>query len=638
MNGFDKAPQEEGEITVDLRILATTDVHLHVLPFDYYRNSARDSVGLARTASLIHRARAERENVLLVDNGDFLCGLPLDLTGYDLEPRSDCAQPSHPVVRIMNHLGYDAVTLGNHDFDHGSGFVRRALSGAGFAVVASNLNLPPDPDLRDLADPILGEAILERDVTGSDGLRRELRIGVAGFLPPGSMTHAMGDGPRPEATDMLKAAHASVDRLRAAGADVVIALAHTGIFGGKMGAGQEGAAGQLAAIDGLDAVVAGHLHQVFPGDREISGRGVNHRNGTIHGKPVVSAGFWGSHLGLIDLRLAWRAGGWQVEGRKGRIRAISRRDRSGALHPLVRSDEKVAALARPIHEKLQRQIGAPVGRTRLPIHSYFALAAPSSAVQVVQQASLWFARHRSLPDIGPDHVLLASAAPFRNGGLGAAEDFTSIAPGSLTMRDVADLYPFPNQIAFFEITGAGLRAWLERAASVFNRLAPARKGQRLKLRDVPGYLFETVLGCEYTIDLSRPARYSPWGEMLDPAASRIDGLTCQGRPVAPDQPFVLISNTHRAQGGGKYPAQCLSRPLTGPESEMREVLFSYFGAHPALDLDIAPHWRLTARPGTQAHFCTAPAAYAHAPGGDAPFEIPSPIPQETGFLDCVLRF
>ena len=152
-----------------LRIMETTDLHVHVYPYDYYSDKPVDTVGLARTASIIKEIRAEAANSMLIDNGDFLQGNPMgDYIAYE---RGMSEGDTHPVIQAMNTLGFDASTLGNHEFNYGLDFLMKSLAGAEFPVVNANIAtemgsdptkdttlIPPFVIPEKVVDKVLGEA------------------------------------------------------------------------------------------------------------------------------------------------------------------------------------------------------------------------------------------------------------------------------------------------------------------------------------------------------------------------------------------------------------------------------------------------------------------------------------------------
>ncbi len=604
---------------LDLRLMATTDLHMQILPPVRGDGQAAPGQGFVRTASLIRRARREARNVLLLDNGDFLCS-----NGREALARGRWRR-SHPMIRVMNHLGYDAATPGNHDFDHGLDYLAEVAGQAHFPFVSANV-------LRRGASTNGSEAVfppyilLERSFHDRLGLPHFLRIGIVGFLPPNSVTGAAELITR----DIVATARKLVPRLQEEGADLIVALAHSGLDRARYRPGMENAAVPLAALPGIDAVICGHNHRIFPGPDWPRDPAIDPKQGRVHGKPVVSAGFRGSHLGLIDMELEKTARGWRVANAEVQLRSVLQvqpGDAPGTARP-VRADGAVRRIVAPALDLLDGRSARRVSRTVRPIHSFFALAGPSPAVQLVQAAQSAHLRRLIADGLAPDLPLLSSAGAFRAGGFDGPGNFTAIAPGPLTLSDLADLYPFPNRLAVLELDGHDLRLWLERAASIFNRADPAAPAPvALKPRQVPGYMFETVLGVEYEIDLSAPALFDPKGRIKGQAkdqargqtGGRIARLRWQGRPVSDRDRFLLITNTYRTGGGGNYPRPPNSPPLDIPQADMQQVLCDFAAARDRLDLPLVPHWRLAPLGGARMRFRTAPGALgAHAdfPGGE----------------------
>ncbi len=302
-----------------LRFMETTDLHVHVYPYDYYGDRPVDTVGLARTASIIKDIRAEATNSILVDNGDFLQGNPMgDYIAYE---RGMKEGDLHPIIAAMNTLDFAVSTAGNHEFNYGLDFLMKTVAGANFPVVSANIARgtlvagPRDDDT--LFKPYV---IIDRMVTDGAGVEHPIRIGFIGFVPPQIMNwdrrHLVGSV---NTRDIVESAKAWVPEVREAGADIVIALSHSGIGPAAHTDGMENASVPLAAVDGIDAIMTGHHHLVFPGPKYAEIGGVDEVTGAIHGKPATMGGFWGSHLGLIDLLLErdgnqWRSAGFTSEG------------------------------------------------------------------------------------------------------------------------------------------------------------------------------------------------------------------------------------------------------------------------------------------------------------------------------------
>jgi 2',3'-cyclic-nucleotide 2'-phosphodiesterase/3'-nucleotidase len=243
-----------------LRILATTDLHACLTAWDYYAHRSAEGRGLSRVAQLISAARGEVDNSLLFDNGDFLSGSGIG----DLLAAQFPAQGAHPMIAAMNDLGYDAVNLGNHEFSHGLPFLRHSAKDARFPFVSSNFAFDDLPFARQTL-------LLDCRCVDGSGQEHLLKVGVMGLLPAQTLVweaaHLNGHA---YAAPMLTAAKHYAATLRAAGADIVVALAHTGLAQGDAGEsggqnmGEEHLAHAVAAIAGIDVVIAGHTHQQFP--------------------------------------------------------------------------------------------------------------------------------------------------------------------------------------------------------------------------------------------------------------------------------------------------------------------------------------------------------------------------------------
>ncbi|MDR5652218.1 bifunctional 2',3'-cyclic-nucleotide 2'-phosphodiesterase/3'-nucleotidase [Ruixingdingia sedimenti] len=609
-------PPRPAAPVIRLRILATSDLHVQIPPHDYYRDRPLPGMGLAQAAHLIRALRAEAANCLLFDNGDFLQGTPLGDYLAELRPPTPAAP--HPMVAAMNLLGYDAGTLGNHEFNYGLPFLRAALAGAAFPLVSANLH--PIGDEPPLAPPHL---LLDRQMRDAAGAVHRLRIGVTGFLPPQvtmwDRTHLAG---RFATSDILTAARRQVAALRAAGADLVVALSHSGIGAAGAGAGTENVTLDLAGVAGIDAVIAGHSHLVFPDPAFAGIPGVDVAGGRLRGTPAVMPGHSGSHVGVIELELRRGAGGWQVAAGHGR-----------ALSPAAlgaEPAEDVLAAAAADHAATRARLSQVVGHSRAALHSHFALTHDSAAVRLIAQAQ---AAHvaRALAG-GPFGGLpvLAAAAPFKSGGHGGQDHYTDVPAGAITLRDLADISPYPNRIAAVVLTGAQLRAWLEHASGIFRRLVPGRQDQPLIDPDTPGYHFDLIEGLRYTIDLTRPFRRAS-----DPGEpGRIRDLHHRGRPVDPAARFVLATNSYRAAGGGGFPGTGAGTGLDVGQATIREVIAAHLAATGPFAPPAAPVWRFAPLPGTSALFDTGPAA-ARLP---TPAGVTPVGPTAQGFLRLRLRF
>ncbi|HEU6441970.1 MAG TPA: bifunctional 2',3'-cyclic-nucleotide 2'-phosphodiesterase/3'-nucleotidase [Microvirga sp.] len=594
---------------VRLRIMETTDLHVNVFPYDYYRDAPDDSVGLARTAALVKTARAEAKNSLLFDNGDIIQGSPLgDYASYRKGMKKGDV---HPIVAAMNTLNYDCGTLGNHEFNYGLEFLQNSLGAAKFPVVCANAIRA---DGETLYKPWL---VLDREFTDESGARQRLKVGVIGFVPPQIVQwdKAHLDG-RVTSIDIVDAATRHVPDLKKAGADIVVALCHSGIAGGERKGGEENAALHLAKVDGIDVVLTGHQHFVFPGGKEFNNiEGVDAQKGTLHGKPAVMAGFWGSHLGLIDLDLVKEGDAWKVAQFRTEARPIyDRVDRKVVAK--VESEAGVIAAVQADHDATLKYVREPVGSTAVPIHSYFSLVSDDASVKLVAEAQAWYVADQLKASAFKDLPILSAAAPFKAGGRGGPNYFTDIKPGPLAIKDMADIYIYPNTIRVVKVTGAQVREWLERSAGIYNQIDPAKGGEQDLINPkFPAYNFDVIAGVQYKIDPTQASRYDNDGKLVAPDAHRIKDLTYDGKPVTDNQQFLVVTNNYRAGGGGNFPGNDGTTIVFEAPDLTRDAIMRYIVEKKEVAPKADGSWSLAVPAGVIMTFTTGPNAATYQPAG-----------------------
>ncbi|MEC7763177.1 MAG: bifunctional 2',3'-cyclic-nucleotide 2'-phosphodiesterase/3'-nucleotidase [Pseudomonadota bacterium] len=594
-----------------LRIMETTDLHVHVYPYDYYSDRPIDTVGLSRTASIIEEIRAEATNSMLVDNGDFLQGNPMgDYIAYE---RGMKEGDMHPVIQAMNTVGFDASTLGNHEFNYGLEFLTKSLAGADFPVVSANVVSERAENPRDDKTLVQPYVILDREVTLGDGTTAPIKVGLIGFVPPQIMTwdrrHLEGNI---TARDIVETAQAWVPQMKEEGADIIIALSHSGIGSADWTEGMENASVPLAEVEGIDALMTGHSHLVFPSPDYADYTGIDAEAGTIHGKPAVMGGFWGSHLGVIDLMLERDGKEWRVIMAETEARPISQRNEDRSVTALVEDVPAVLASVEQAHNETLEYVRRAVGETSAPLHSYFALVADDPSVQIVSNAQLWYIEQMMQGTEYEGLPILSAAAPFKAGGRGGPEYYTDVPEGPVAIKNVADLYLYPNTVRAVKVTGAQVKGWLERAAGMFNQITPGEADQVLLNPDFPSYNFDVIDGVTYQIDLSQPAMFDRDGNVVAEDANRIVNLAFNGEPVTEDMEFVVATNNYRAGGGGSFPgAKGDTIIFEGPDTN-RDVIVRYIVEQGTINPSADANWTFAPMDGTTVLFDTGPKAADYA--------------------------
>ena len=528
----------EGQ-TVDVRILATTDLHTNLVNYDYYQDKPVETLGLAKTAVLIEKAKKENPNVLLVDNGDTIQGTPLGTYKAIVNPVEKGEQ--HPMYAALQALGFEAGTLGNHEFNYGLDYLNRVIETAGLPIVNANV-----------LDPATGKfiyqpyKIIEKTFTDTQGRLTTVKIGVTGIVPPQILNwdKANLEG-KVVVRDSVEAIRDIIPEMRKAGADITLVLSHSGIGDDKYEKGEENEGYQIASLPGVDAVVTGHSHAEFPSGNGTGFYekypGVDGVNGKINGTPVTMAGKYGDHLGVIDLKLNYTDGKWKVTDSKGSIRKVDTKSNV--------ADQRVIDIAKESHQGTINYVRQQVGTTTAPITSYFSLVKDDPSVQIVNNAQLWYAKQELAGTPEANLPILSAAAPFKAGTRGDATAYTDIPAGPIAIKNVADLYLYDNVTAILKVNGAQLKEWLEMSAGQFNTIDPNNsQPQNLVNTDYRTYNFDVIDGVTYEFDITQPNKYDREGKLANPNASRVRNLKYQGKEIDPNQEFIVVTNNYRSNG------------------------------------------------------------------------------------------
>ena len=554
--------------TVDLRIIETTDLHGNMMNFDYFKDQPVDTFGLVKTANLIHQTRSEVKNSVLVDNGDLIQGSPM--ADYALNKGLKDGE-IHPVYKAMNTLNYVVGNIGNHEFNFGLDYLQKSISGAKFPYVNANVY-----DAKTGKPYFQQYIIIDTPVVDREGNQQIIKIGYIGFVPPQIMQwDKLNLNGKVVVKDITETAKKLVPEMKKQGANLIIAIPHSGVSSEPYKALAENSVYYLSQVEGINAIMFGHSHGVFPSDDFKSLPNTDIKTGNINHVPAVMPGQWGSHLGVVDLVLEGDNSNWQVTSGKSEARPIYDIKNKKAL---VDADQQIVEILKQDHQGTREFVGKPIGKVSSDINSYLALVEDTSALQIISDAQIDYVKQFIQGDPDLDGLpILSAIAPFKVGGRkNDPSAYVDVKKGDLSFRNAADIYLYPNILSAVKITGKDVKQWLECAAGVYNQIdVNSTQPQYLinwdKFRT---YNFDTIDGVSYQIDVTAPPRYDGNCKLINPTSERIKNLTYQQQPIDPNQVFLIATNNYRAYTG-TFPGTGENNVKFNSPDDLRVILSAY---------------------------------------------------------------
>ena len=512
---------------VKIRLLATTDLHGNLFPYDYYtaQPAAR---GLAKIATLIQAARAENPNNLLIDCGDTIQGTPLEAVYQEyVETGKGAPPPQHdPMMLAMNVIGYDAMVVGNHEFNFGLKNLAAARADAHFPWISSNIVATPGASPRPFAPYFL------KTVAG-------VKIAVIGITTPLIPTWEAEEHYRGYRFESgVDAAQRTVADLREREhPDIVIVAAHAGLDGDA----RENMVREIATdVPGIDAIVFGHSHQQLA-SLEI---------GDVL---LMQPKNWGISLGEMDFVLERNeTSGWKIVSKSSRLIPVMRD---------TPADPRTLEIGRPYHELAERYLSTPVAEAPVSLDSRLARVEDSALIDAIQQVQLFYSKA---------DVSFASSFNSR----------VSVPQGPVTIRQIAALYVYENQLYVVEGNGKMVRDALENSARYYNSCASDCSHGPLINPRVIGYNYDMAQGVDYEIDLTQPP------------GRRIRNLRWHGKPLDDNQPLRIAVNNYRAGGSAGYSMFHGAKIVWRSPDEIRDLVIQYYSDHKTLPAQPDNNWRV----------------------------------------------
>ncbi len=508
-------------------VLQTSDVHGRIYPWDYVQ-AAPANAGLARLATVAERARKETPYVLLLDGGDTIQGSPL---AY-LAARGRFSG-RHPMAIAMNVMKYDAMTIGNHEFNYGLDVLRRAEKDADFPWLSANTLVA------NTERAAFGEYIIK-----SFG---GVKVGVLGLTTPNIPGWEPEENrPGLKWEDPVKTAKRLVPVLRGKEkCDAVIVLIHSGLEADPEsfednGTGYENRVVALARdVPGVDLILTGHTHRRIPFQR-------------VHGVPVMQPGRYGDVIARADMS-------FETKGKKTKLTAVT-----GTLLPGEKEAPHpgVTAAVKNQHEAAVAYMDEVIVEATEDFPARGARSQDTALLDLVNRFQQSLAKAQ-----------ISMTAPLFGGS------YPGFAKGPVRMRDLYGLYPYENQLVLMEVTGQTLKTCVEVSAAYFTK--PTLEANRLKMEPnprMPGYNFETFHGISYRID--------PFA----PEGSRVKDLLFQGAPLDLERKLTLVTNSYRAQGAGGYTPLNSGKVLARFPGEIRELLGEYLKKAGKIEPRVDNNW------------------------------------------------
>ncbi|TYB35658.1 bifunctional metallophosphatase/5'-nucleotidase [Micromonospora sp. AP08] len=531
--------------TWDLTVLGTSDTHGNVYNWDYYRDaefddSKHNDVGVAKLATLVNQIRAERKGkaTLVLDAGDTIQGTPLATYYAKQEPITETGA-THPMANAMNVLKYDAVTLGNHEFNYGLPLLATWIGQLGFPALAANAI-----NEKTGKPAFLPYVIKEVALGGYDS--PTLKVGILGLTNPGVAIWDKGNVEgRLVFADMVATAAKWVPVMRERGADLVIISAHGGDSGtssyGPELPNENPVALIAEQVPGIDAILFGHAHNEVP-QKFVTNKATGAQ--VLTSEPSK----WGQRLTRMDFTVTKVKGRWQVVAKSATTLNTN----------TVVEDPAVLAAVRGQHDKTVGYVNQVVAQSTEELSTVESRYKDTPILDFINHVQAEVVSKALAGTAYAGLPVLSQASPFSR---------TAVFPaGDVRIRDVAGLYVFDNTLEAVVMTGAEVKAYLEYSAKYFKTWAAGVTIDLPNINDpnVPDYNYDVVSGLEYDIDIAKPV------------GQRITRLVLPGTdtPVAADAQFVVAVNNYRRSGGGNFPG-IVKTQVYNQQQEIRQLLIDW---------------------------------------------------------------
>ena len=477
---------------VNIKLLGTSDIHGRVVPWSYGADVEDKSGSYAQIATYVKDVRKNNKNVVLVDVGDAIQDNQVDVFAKDKKYYKD-----HPIPKVLNEMNYDIFVLGNHEFNFGMKALDEILKDIKAKKLTANFYHKKN-DKR----YIDATTIIEKD---------GVKLGIIGLSTPMSAKFEEDTGNLKDMkfTSPTEEARTQVEKLKAKGVDAIIAVTHMGIDN-ENNIPDTGMRDVINAVDGIDVVIAGHMHKDVPSE-------------TIKNTLITEPHRYGTVVSEVDLT-------FDINDKK-EVKLVKKESKTVPVKALE-ADKKIAEIYKPYHEKLRELNNVVIGQTENEM-------VPQETKHGVSAA---FSKDTGLSSFINDveqHYSGADVVTFS-----FDHQKARMNKGDIKKKDIIFNYRYAGgDVTVYEMTGKQLKEYMEWSANYFDTIQPGDTEYRYNAeRKKSKYVtYDIFGGVNYKIDLRNPQ------------GSKIVDLTlADGKPVTDDMKLKVGMNSYRfAQLNGK---------------------------------------------------------------------------------------
>ena len=533
-----------------LRLIFTTDIHGQVTSYDYQTGKSVNK-GLDKIYTMINTARGQvnKNNYLTFDLGDSIMDFNSD---YIYAQDSTALQP---VYKAMTLIDYDAITLGNHEFDYSYDYAvnQMNMSGLMSKCVLSNVY-----------SSINGETafgvenkIIEKQLTDSYGRVLNVKVGIIGETVPSLSTRTEAFKNKLATEDIVENTKKQAASLKQQGADIIVVLAHSGFGTENPAARSANVNYALTKISDVDVVLGGHEHIDFPSadknDIHYSLPNIDKQTGLVNGKRLVMIRDSCRGLGVVDLNLKLNSENKVVvDNSSYEIRKVTSD---------IISNQEICNTMSEWDAKLKAYCQNSMGTIADGVNwnNYSAPLESNEIIQTVHNAQIDYASNYIVNNAAEyANTPIVSVTRYTKYGSEGGSDYSDLT-GNLVEGNVDSIANYHRYVYIYKVTGAQLREWIEWSASIYqtaytsdkknwNNLVIAdyvdkEKGDSLLQEEFLSEWnrFFQFDGVEYTINPSVEPRYNYDGEKIN-NTNRVTSLTRNGVSVQDSDTFVVVTD------------------------------------------------------------------------------------------------